>query len=134
MHNRVRMLVASFLTKDLLTDWRAGYDWFRAKLADHDTANDVGGWQWAGSTGTDAQPYFRVFNPMKQGREYDPDGEYIREYVPELADATAAEIHSWHELAPAEREQIAPEYPAPIVDHADRREQAIGLFERARGE
>ena len=134
MHNRVRMLVASFLTKDLLTDWRAGYDWFRAKLADHDTANDVGGWQWAGSTGTDAQPYFRVFNPMKQGREYDPDGEYIREYVPELADATAAEIHSWHELAPAEREQIAPEYPAPIVDHADRRERAIGLFERARGE
>ncbi|ELZ17552.1 cryptochrome/photolyase family protein [Natrinema limicola] len=134
MHNRVRMLVASFLTKDLLTDWRAGYDWFRAKLADHDTANDVGGWQWAGSTGTDAQPYFRVFNPMKQGREYDPDGEYIREYVPELADATAAEIHTWHELAPAEREQIAPEYPAPIVDHADRRERAIGLFERARGE
>ncbi len=134
MHNRVRMLVASFLTKDLLTDWRAGYDWFRAKLADHDTANDVGGWQWAGSTGTDAQPYFRVFNPMKQGREYDPDGEYIREYVPELADATAAEIHSWLELAPAERAQIAPEYPAPIVDHADRRERAIGLFERARGE
>jgi len=134
MHNRVRMLVASFLTKDLLTDWRAGYDWFRAKLADHDTANDVGGWQWAGSTGTDAQPYFRVFNPMKQGREYDPDGEYIREYVPELADATAAEIHSWHELAPAEREQVAPEYPAPIVDHADRRERAISLFERARGE
>jgi len=134
MHNRVRMLVASFLTKDLLTDWRAGYDWFRAKLADHDTANDVGGWQWAGSTGTDAQPYFRVFSPMKQGREYDPDGEYIREYVPELADATAAEIHSWHELAPAEREQVAPEYPAPIVDHADRRERAISLFERARGE
>ncbi|TMT86309.1 deoxyribodipyrimidine photo-lyase [Haloterrigena sp. H1] len=134
MHNRVRMLVASFLTKDLLTDWRAGYDWFRRKLADHDTANDVGGWQWAGSTGTDAQPYFRVFNPMKQGREYDPDGEYIREYVPELADATAAEIHGWHELAPAEREQVAPAYPAPIVDHADRRERAIDLFERARGE
>jgi len=134
MHNRVRMLVASFLTKDLLTDWRAGYDWFRRKLADHDTANDVGGWQWAGSTGTDAQPYFRVFNPMKQGREYDPDGEYIREYVPELADATADEIHGWHEVSPAERERIAPAYPAPIVDHADRRERAIELFERARGE
>ena len=134
IHNRVRMLVASFLTKDLLTDWRAGYDWFRRKLADHDTANDVGGWQWAGSTGTDAQPYFRVFNPMKQGREYDPDAAYIREYVPELADATAAEIHGWHDLSPAERERIAPAYPAPIVDHADRRERAIGLFERARGE
>ncbi|WP_226006520.1 cryptochrome/photolyase family protein [Natrinema salinisoli] len=134
MHNRVRMLVASFLTKDLMLDWRAGYDWFQRRLADHDTANDVGGWQWAGSTGTDAQPYFRVFNPMKQGREYDPDAEYIREHVPELADATADEIHGWHELEPAQRERIAPDYPAPIVDHADRREQAIELFERARGE
>ena len=134
MHNRVRMIVASFLTKDLLTDWRAGYDWFRTKLADHDTANDIGGWQWAGSTGTDAQPYFRVFNPMKQGREYDPDGEYIREYVPELADATAAQIHGWHDLEPAERERAAPAYPAPIVEHADRRERAITLFERARDE
>jgi deoxyribodipyrimidine photo-lyase len=134
MHNRVRMLVASFLTKDLMIDWRAGYDWFRRTLADHDTANDVGGWQWAGSTGTDAQPYFRVFNPMKQGREYDPDAEYIRDYVPELADATADDIHGWHGLEPAQRERIAPDYPAPIVDHADRREQAIELFERARGE
>ncbi|AFO58184.1 MULTISPECIES: deoxyribodipyrimidine photo-lyase [unclassified Natrinema] len=134
MHNRVRMLVASFLTKDLLTDWRAGYAWFREKLADHDTANDVGGWQWAGSTGTDAQPYFRVFNPMKQGREYDPDAEYIREYVPEFADATAEEIHGWHDLEPPERERIAPDYPGPIVDHAERRDRAIALFERARGE
>jgi len=134
MHNRVRMLVASFLTKDLLTDWRAGYDWFRRLLADHDTANDVGGWQWAGSTGTDAQPYFRVFNPMKQGREYDPDGEYVREYVSELGEASADEIHGWHDLEPAERERIAPAYPAPIVEHADRRERAIELFERARGE
>ncbi|MDF9746724.1 cryptochrome/photolyase family protein [Natrinema salsiterrestre] len=134
MHNRVRMLVASFLTKDLMIDWRRGYDWFRRRLADHDTANDVGGWQWAGSTGTDAQPYFRVFNPMKQGREYDPDAEYIRDHVPELADATADEIHGWHELEPAQRERLAPGYPAPIVDHAERREQAIELFEQARGE
>ncbi|MBZ6496682.1 cryptochrome/photolyase family protein [Natrinema longum] len=134
MHNRVRMLVAAFLTKDLLVDWRAGYDWFRRKLADHDTANDVGGWQWAASTGTDAQPYFRVFNPMKQGREYDPDAEYVREYVPELADASADDIHGWHDLEQAERERIAADYPAPIVDHADRRERAIDTFERARGE
>ena len=133
MHNRVRMLVAAFLTKDLLIDWREGYDWFRRKLADHDTANDVGGWQWAGSTGTDAQPYFRVFNPTKQGREYDPDAEYIREYVPELADATVDEIHGWQDLDPADREHAAPAYPAPIVDHADRRERAIEAFERARG-
>ncbi len=134
MHNRVRMLVASFLTKDLLLDWREGYAWFRRMLADHDTANDVGGWQWAGSTGTDAQPYFRVFNPMKQGHEYDPDAEYIREYVPELADASADEIHGWHDLEPADRERIAPAYPAPIVDHAVARERAIETFERARGE
>ncbi|SEQ22787.1 cryptochrome/photolyase family protein [Natrinema salaciae] len=134
MHNRVRMLVASFLTKDLLLDWRVGYDWFRRLLADHDTANDVGGWQWASSTGTDAQPYFRVFNPMKQGREYDPDAEYIRTHVPELADASADEIHGWHDLEPEQRERAAPGYPAPIVDHAERRERAIELFERARGE
>jgi len=75
MHNRVRMIVASFLTKDLLADWRHGYDYFRETLADHDTANDSGGWQWAASTGTDAQPYFRIFNPMTQGRRYDPDAE-----------------------------------------------------------
>jgi len=79
MHNRVRMIVASFLTKDLLADWRHGYDYFRETLADHDTANDSGGWQWAASTGTDAQPYFRIFNPMTQGERYDPDAEYIKE-------------------------------------------------------
>ncbi|MFC4541722.1 cryptochrome/photolyase family protein [Halosolutus amylolyticus] len=134
VHNRVRMIVASFLTKDLLIDWREGYDWYRRKLADHDTANDVGGWQWAASTGMDAQPYFRVFNPMKQGRDYDPDAEYVTTYVPELADATPAEIHGWHEQTPADRERIAPAYPAPIVDHADRRERAIEAFERARGD
>ncbi|WP_254523642.1 cryptochrome/photolyase family protein [Natrinema caseinilyticum] len=134
MHNRVRMLVASFLTKDLLLDWREGYQWFRRMLADHDTANDVGGWQWAASTGTDAQPYFRVFNPLTQGREYDPDAEYVRDYVPELADASTEEIHGWHDLEPGERERIAPAYPAPIVEHAVRRERAIELFEHARGE
>ncbi|RLM40533.1 deoxyribodipyrimidine photo-lyase, partial [Haloarcula sp. Atlit-47R] len=84
MHNRVRMIVASFLTKDLLCNWRHGYDHFREYLSDHDTANDNGGWQWAASTGTDAQPYFRIFNPMTQGERYDPDGEYIKKYVPEL--------------------------------------------------
>ncbi|SFC00864.1 deoxyribodipyrimidine photo-lyase type I [Halobiforma haloterrestris] len=132
VHNRVRMIVAAFLTKDLLVDWRKGYDWFRYNLADHDTANDVGGWQWAASTGMDAQPYFRVFNPTKQGQDYDPDAEYIREYVSELRDASADEIHDWGSLSDAERERIAPEYPAPIVDHGERRELAIETFERAR--
>jgi deoxyribodipyrimidine photo-lyase len=134
MHNRVRMIVASFLTKDLLLDWRHGYAWFREKLADHDTANDNGGWQWAASTGTDAQPYFRIFNPMTQGERYDPDAEYIREYVPELADVPADQIHQWHELTPTQRRRTAPEYPAPIVDHSERREAALAMFERARGE
>ncbi|THE64795.1 deoxyribodipyrimidine photo-lyase [Salinadaptatus halalkaliphilus] len=132
MHNRVRMLVASFLTKDLLIDWRRGYEWFRRHLADHDTANDVGGWQWAASTGTDAQPYFRVFNPMKQGREYDPDAEYITTYVPELAAVDPEQIHEWHELSTDERNRLAPSYPGPIVDHAERRELAIERFEQAK--
>ena len=134
MHNRVRMIVASFLTKDLLVDWRAGYDWFREKLVDHDTANDNGGWQWAASTGTDAQPYFRIFNPMTQGERYDPDAEYIKRYVPELRDAGAEIIHGWHEASLTQRRNAAPDYPDPIVDHSDRREQAIEMFERARGD
>jgi len=134
MHNRVRMIVASFLTKDLLCDWRHGYAHFREHLADHDTANDNGGWQWAASTGTDAQPYFRIFNPMTQGERYDPDGEYIKRYIPELSDVTANTIHEWHELSNLERERLAPDYPEPIVDHSERREHAISMFEAARGD
>ncbi|KAB1196046.1 MULTISPECIES: deoxyribodipyrimidine photo-lyase [Haloferax] len=133
MHNRVRMIVASFLTKDLLCDWRHGYAHFRELLSDHDTANDNGGWQWAASTGTDAQPYFRIFNPMTQGERYDPDAEYIKQYVPELEGVSADTIHDWHELSDTERERVAPDYPAPIVDHAERREMALSMFETARG-
>jgi deoxyribodipyrimidine photo-lyase len=134
MHNRIRMIVASFLTKDLLCDWRAGYDHFRTRLVDHDTANDNGGWQWAASTGTDAQPYFRIFNPMTQGERYDPDAEYIREYVPELRETDPEIIHSWHDCSPTQRANAAPEYPEPIVDHSERRERALAMFKRARGE
>ncbi|WP_335999223.1 cryptochrome/photolyase family protein [Halorientalis halophila] len=134
MHNRVRMLVAAFLTKDLLLDWREGYAWFREKLVDHDTGNDNGGWQWAASTGTDAQPYFRIFNPTTQGERYDPEAEYIQHYVPELRDVDPAVIHDWPDLSPAERERAAPAYPDPIVDHGERRERAIEMFERARGD
>ncbi|WP_435182480.1 cryptochrome/photolyase family protein [Halobellus sp. EA9] len=134
MHNRVRMIVASFLTKDLQIDWREGYDHFRTHLADHDTANDNGGWQWAASTGTDAQPYFRIFNPMTQGERYDPDAEYITEYVPELRGVESDLIHEWHELSPTQRANAAPEYPEPIVDHSERRESALAMFEAARGD
>ena len=133
MHNRVRMIVASFLTKDLLVDWREGYEWFCEKLVDHDTANDNGGWQWAASTGTDAQPYFRIFNPTTQGERYDPDATYIRRYVTELDGVPADVIHSWPDLEPGVRTMHAPEYPEPVVDHSDRRKEAIAMFERARG-
>lgn len=134
MHNRVRMIVASFLTKDLLVDWREGYDHFREYLVDHDTANDNGGWQWAASTGTDAQPYFRIFNPMTQGERYDPDADYITTYVPELCGVDPEIIHSWHECSPTQRQAAAPEYPDPIVDHSERRERALVMFEAARGD
>ncbi|QAU11819.1 deoxyribodipyrimidine photo-lyase [Halorubrum sp. BOL3-1] len=134
IHNRVRMIVASFLTKDLLADWRHGYEHFKQLLADHDTANNNGGWQWAASTGTDAQPYFRIFNPMTQGERYDPDAEYIAEYVPELRGVEADLIHGWHELSPTQRANAAPDYPAPIVDHSERREEALAMYKRARGE
>lgn len=134
MHNRVRMIVASFLTKDLLIDWRWGYDHFERHLADHDPANESGGWQWAAGTGTDAQPYFRIFNPTSQCESHDPEGSYVRRYVPELADASTDAIHDWPELSPAEREDAAPEYVDPIVDHAERREAALAAFEAARGE
>jgi len=133
MHNRLRMIVASFLTKDLLVDWREGYRWFRDRLVDHDTANDVGGWQWAASTGPSAQPYFRIFNPTTQGKRYDPDAEYVRDYVAELEDVSPKMIHSWVDLDPETRRNVAPDYPAPIVDHGARREAAIATFERARG-
>jgi deoxyribodipyrimidine photo-lyase len=133
VHNRLRMVVASFLTKDLMVDWRAGYAWFREKLVDHETGNDVGGWQWAASTGTDAQPYFRVFNPTTQGERYDPDAEYITEYVSELEAVPPDAIHEWPDLDADERNALAPDYPAPIVDHDARREEAIAMFERARG-
>ncbi|MFP4175521.1 MAG: FAD-binding domain-containing protein, partial [Halobacteriales archaeon] len=134
MHNRVRMIVASFLTKDLLVDWRVGYAQFRDHLIDHDTANDNGGWQWAASTGTDAQPYFRIFNPMTQGERYDEEAEYIKAHVPELRDVPAEKIHSWNELNDEERDALAPDYPAPVVDHSERRDEALAMFEEARGE
>lgn len=132
VHNRVRMIVASFLTKDLLWDWRAGYDHFREHLVDHDTANDTGGWQWAASTGTDAQPYFRIFNPQTQGERYDPDAEYIKRYLPELVDVHPETIHGWPDLDDEARSATAPGYPDPIVDHGTRRETAIEIFETAR--
>ncbi len=120
MHNRVRMIVASFLTKDLLIDWRWGERHFMKHLLDGDLAPNNGGWQWAASTGCDAQPYFRIFNPALQSKRWDPDGSYIRKYVPELAKAKNV-----HEPDPKDR---GTEYPAPIVDHGVQRMRAEKLY------
>lgn len=121
MHNRARMIVASFLTKHLQIDWRWGEAHFAQYLMDYELASNVGGWQWSASTGTDAQPYFRVFNPTLQSKKFDPDGEYIRRYVPELRGIKSSAIH---QPSPLERG----EYPAPIVVHEVARKQALAMF------
>jgi len=127
MHNRVRMVVAMFLTKDLLLDWRRGERFFLRRLVDGDPASNAGGWQWSASTGTDAAPYFRILNPVTQGRRYDPEGEYVRRFVPELRELPQRFVHE-----PWKAPQPPADYPLPIVDHAERRREALRRFERAR--
>jgi deoxyribodipyrimidine photo-lyase len=130
------MIVASFLTKDLLIDWRWGEGHFMRMLLDGDPAANNGGWQWAAGTGTDAQPYFRIFNPTSQGEKFDPEGSYVRRYVPELANVPNKQIHAPHLMAPAEQAradiQVGRDYPAPIVDHGERRRRALELYGRVR--
>jgi deoxyribodipyrimidine photo-lyase len=132
MHNRLRMVAASFLVKDLLVDWRWGEKVFADRLIDFDLASNNGGWQWAASTGCDAQPYFRIFNPVTQSQRFDAQGAFIRRYVPELAPLDAREIHApW--TVPAAIQQakgvvVGRDYPPPIVDHALARAQALELF------
>lgn len=126
MHNRLRMIVAMFLTKDLLIDWRWGERHFMRHLVDADLASNNGGWQWAASTGTDAVPYFRIFNPYTQGRRFDPDGTFIRQYVPELRDLDPRAIHDPAALTQATHS--ARDYPAPICDHGVARQRALEAF------
>ena len=134
MHNRLRMLVASFLVKDLLIDWRWGERYFAEKLIDFDFSANNGGWQWAASTGCDAQPWFRIFNPVTQSETFDSEGNFIRKYVPELAHLNAKEIHApW--LIPQTRQQSLPlalgkHYPLPIVNHAEQRLKALALYQK----
>jgi deoxyribodipyrimidine photo-lyase len=136
MHNRLRMIVASFLTKDLGIDWRWGERYFAAQLIDHDLAANNGGWQWAASTGCDAQPYFRIFNPLSQSERFDPDGKFIRRYVPELARVPAGQIHAPWLLSPIDQQAfgcvVGRDYPAPIVDHAVARKLTLERYTRAR--
>lgn len=130
MHNRLRMITASFLVKDLLIDWRKGEQYFMSQLIDGDLAANNGGWQWAASTGTDAAPYFRIFNPTTQGEKFDRDGEFIRQWVPELRDVPGNVIHEpwcW-----AEKTQVSLNYPRPIVDHKQARLTTLAAYEAAR--
>lgn len=126
MHNRLRMLTAMFLTKDLLIDWREGERFFMRNLVDGDLANNNGGWQWSSSTGTDAQPYFRVFNPWTQAERHDPEGDFVRAWVPELRGLSAKALLSMERMGPAERRSLG--YPGPVVEHAAARARAIAAF------
>ncbi|MCU0840429.1 MAG: DNA photolyase family protein [Thiobacillaceae bacterium] len=135
MHNRLRMVAASFLSKDLHVDWRLGERHFAAKLIDYDQAANVGGWQWSASVGTDAQPWFRVFNPVTQSQKFDPDGRFIRRYLPELAAVPDKYLHApWRMPEPVQAAcgvRIGRDYPPPIVDHAHAREVTLALFRDA---
>jgi deoxyribodipyrimidine photo-lyase len=136
MHNRTRMLAASFLVKDLLVPWQTGAIWFWDTLVDADLANNTLGWQWVAGCGADAAPYFRVFNPATQGRRFDPDGAYVRRWVPELGGLRAEQVQApW--LAPAGAlvdagVVLGESYPAPIVDHGEARVRALGAYEMVR--
>src|SRR6185503_3999743 len=125
MHNRLRMIVASFLVKDLHLEWQHGARHFMRWLVDGDLASNQHGWQWTAGSGTDASPFFRVFNPTSQGRKFDPTGAYVRRWVPELADADDP-----HDPSPEARRSAG--YPEPIVDHAEPRREALDRWERIR--
>jgi len=137
MHNRLRMVVASFLVKDLHIDWRRGERYFAAHLNDFDLSANNGGWQWAASTGCDAQPYFRIFNPVTQSQKFDAGGEFIRKYVPELKGCSERQIHAPWLMNAAQQQAagvvIGRDYPAPVVDHAAARAVTLELYKQARG-
>ncbi len=132
MHNRARMVAASFLTKDLHVHWRRGEKWFERELADADLASNNGGWQWAAGSGTDAAPYFRIFNPVLQSKRFDPEGRYIRRFVPALARVPSGKVHEPWTMTAAEQAasgcRIGADYPGPILDHAAEKARALEMF------
>jgi deoxyribodipyrimidine photo-lyase len=136
MHNRVRMVAASFLVKHLLIDWRHGERWFWNTLVDADPASNPANWQWVAGSGADAAPYFRVFNPILQGEKFDPDGGYVRRWVPELAELPPGVIHQPWTATPLQLESagvtLGKTYPRPIVDHRAGRERALAAHATVR--
>lgn len=137
MHNRVRMVVASFLVKHLLLDWRDGEMWFWDTLVDADAGSNPANWQWVAGSGADAAPYFRIFNPILQGERFDPDGDYVRRWVPELAHLPAKFIHKPWTATPIELAsagvRLGQTYPEPIVDHGLARQRALAAYAKTRG-
>ena len=127
MHNRGRMIVASFLTKDLLIDWRWGEKYFATQLQDYNISANNGGWQWAAGTGTDSQPYFRIFNPWTQTKSYDPNCEYIKKWVPELEDVDNKDIHDWEKKYKLYKDL---KYPEPIVNHKEERLNTLKVYKK----
>ncbi|HSV35447.1 MAG TPA: deoxyribodipyrimidine photo-lyase [Ramlibacter sp.] len=138
MHNRLRMVVASFLTKSLGLDWRWGERYFARHLNDYELASNNGGWQWASSSGCDAQPYFRIFNPVSQSRKFDPDGRFIRRYVPQLAVLQGQALHAPWTARPEELEAaglvLGRDYPAPLVDHGEARQRTLARYAAVKGQ
>ncbi|WP_430597084.1 cryptochrome/photolyase family protein [Enterococcus sp. DIV0015] len=136
MHNRLRMITASFLVKNLHIDWRWGEKYFQKMLIDYDAANNIGGWQWAASTGTDAVPYFRIFNPIIQSKKFDNDGQFIKKYVPELKQVPQKYIHQPNLMNEALQTQyhvhLGENYPKPIVDYASSKKQTLFLYEASK--
>jgi len=132
MHNRVRMVAASFLVKHLLLDWREGEVWFWDTLVDADPANNPASWQWIAGSGADAAPYFRIFNPVLQGERFDPAGDYVRRWVPELARLPNDHIHCPWSASPQVLAQagitLGRDYPTPLVDHGVARQRALAAF------
>lgn len=137
IHNRLRMVVASFLCKTLLVDWRKGERYFAERLLDFDLAANNGGWQWAASTGTDAQPYFRIFNPTSQSERYDPEGHFIRRYVPELASLKGKSIHCPSAAKEKDLREskitLGEHYPYPVVDYKKNRQRALEMYKAVKG-